>query len=602
MRKLRLFIAFICVLALSVELLTATSYATGDVATLGQRSVVAAGKDHSAIIDSNHTLWVWGSNQYGQIGNDGAYNGVYTQHRYTTHADGTFTDQPREYKIQTTPVKVLENVASVSCGAYFTAAIKEDGTLWMWGQNDMGQLGNGTRHNQYVPVQVLDQVAAVSCGYCHTSAIRYDGSLWVWGHNGYNQLGTNGVVNGQAPGWGNTQLPIQTIPVKIMDQVSMVSCGNWHTAAIKTDGTLWEWGQNLSDSSSSTQAASDQVVPVQISSGVKSVCCGEETTVLTDANGVLSVQGSYKHIPFLQRTDTTAIRYGSEWHCAAICADGSLWVRGHNYSVFDTKFHKMMDDVCDVACGGTHILAVKSDGSVWAWGFNGYGQIGNGGLGEKAKDSTWAGYSSQPLQEKPYKLDITAAAPGASTIPAEPTVGGFSDVKQSSYYADAVQWAVQNNITSGTSQTTFSPDATCTKAQILTFLWRAEGQPSHSAGKEPFQDIKTSDYYYHAAVWAYEEGLISGGSFSPNEPCTRGMTMLYLWGLEGSPDSPSRSFSDVPTDSDYAQAVAWAISRGVTSGTGNNQFSPNSICTRGQIVTFLYRYMVETMPAGYFER
>lgn len=334
MRKLRLFIASICILALSVELLTATSYATGDVATLERQSVVAAGENHSAVIDSNHTLWVWGSNQYDQIGNDGAYNGIYTQHRYTTHADGTFTDQPREYKIQTTPVKVLENVVSVSCGAYFTAAIKEDGTLWMWGQNDMGQLGNGTRQNQHTPIQVLDQVAAVSCGYSHTAAIRYDGSLWVWGHNGYNQLGTNGVVNGQAPGWGNTQLPIQTVPVKIMDQVSTVSCGNWHTVAIKTDGTLWGWGQNSSHSRLGIQDTINQAIPVQVHSGVKSVCCGDEVTVLTDTTGKITVWGSNRDMAFLQRTDTTAIRYGSEWHCAAICADGSLWVRGHNYSVF----------------------------------------------------------------------------------------------------------------------------------------------------------------------------------------------------------------------------------------------------------------------------
>ena len=170
------------------------------------------------------------------------------------------------------------------------------------------------------------------------------------------------------------------------------------------------------------------------------------------------------------------------------------------------------------------------------------------------------------------------------------TVGGFSDVKESAYYADAVQWAVENGVTTGTSATTFSPDATCTTGQIITFLWRANGSPSVS-GVTPFDDVSSSDYYYQAALWAKEEGLVSGSSFQGNTPCTRAATVTYLWKLADQPSVGTSKFTDVPNNADYAQAVAWAVQEGITSGTGNNAFSPNAICTRGQIVTFIYRDM-----------
>lgn len=173
--------------------------------------------------------------------------------------------------------------------------------------------------------------------------------------------------------------------------------------------------------------------------------------------------------------------------------------------------------------------------------------------------------------------------------------GGFLDVEESAYYCGPVLWAVEQGITAGTGLTSFSPASTCTKGQILTFLWRANGQPE-PATANPFRDITSSDYYYKAAVWAAEHGLVSGTAFSASEPCTRAMTATYLWKLEGSPSAEKSGFSDIPPNADYAQAVDWAVSQGITSGTGNNQFSPNAVCTRGQIVTFLYRYIVEALP------
>ena len=164
-------------------------------------------------------------------------------------------------------------------------------------------------------------------------------------------------------------------------------------------------------------------------------------------------------------------------------------------------------------------------------------------------------------------------------------------VKESDYFADAVLWAVEKNITSGTSKTTFSPGETCSKAQILTFLWRANGSPEPTAAN-PFTDIKTSDYFYKAALWAAEKGLVSGSTFGTNTDCTRAMTVEYMWKAAGSPAPAGKAdFDDVPANADYAQAVAWAVEQEITSGTGGGNFSPAVTCTRGQIVTFLYRAM-----------
>ncbi len=164
----------------------------------------------------------------------------------------------------------------------------------------------------------------------------------------------------------------------------------------------------------------------------------------------------------------------------------------------------------------------------------------------------------------------------------------FIDIPVDAYYADAVEWAVENGITNGMSRIAFTPNSTCTTAQILTFLHRAKGSPAPTQGN-PYADVKSSDYFYNAALWARENGLTGDGSFNGGTPCTRAAVVTYLWKLAGKPSAGSADFSDVPASADYAQAVAWAVAQGITNGTGDTTFSPDATCTRGQIVTFLYR-------------
>ena len=122
-------------------------------------------------------------------------------------------------------------------------------------------------------------------------------------------------------------------------------------------------------------------------------------------------------------------------------------------------------------------------------------------------------------------------------------------------------------------------------------MWRANGSPE-PAETNPFIDIKTADYFYKAALWAAEKGLVFGSTFGANTDCTRAMTMEYMWKVAGSPAPAGKAdFTDVPADADYAQAVAWAVENEITSGTGGSNFSPAATCTRGQIVTFLHRAM-----------
>lgn len=178
-----------------------------------------------------------------------------------------------------------------------------------------------------------------------------------------------------------------------------------------------------------------------------------------------------------------------------------------------------------------------------------------------------------------------------------PPSTGFMDVPASAYYADAVKWAVEKGITTGTSATTFSPEASCTRAQMVTFLWRAAGSPAPKATTTAFTDLDKSAYYYDAVLWAVEQGITTGTSattFSPNATVTRGQTVTFLYRFAGQPAvSGSSSFTDVNSSDYYAAAVQWAKEQGITSGTSDTTFSPTSDCTRGQIVTFLYRQLAK---------
>ena len=203
--------------------------------------------------------------------------------------------------------------------------------------------------------------------------------------------------------------------------------------------------------------------------------------------------------------------------------------------------------------------------------------------------------SMTTINGKPYaegtRLTYTVVPAGQEEP--EPAVNPFTDVKENKYYYDPVLWAVENGITAGKTSTTFAPDASCTRSQIVTFLWRANGKPEPVTQKNPFTDVSESATYYKAVLWAVENGITTGKTsttFAPNVSCTRDQVVTFLWRANGKPKATiDNPFSDVPENSFYREAVLWAMENKITLGRTSTSFDPKSACTRGQVVTFLYR-------------
>ena len=185
--------------------------------------------------------------------------------------------------------------------------------------------------------------------------------------------------------------------------------------------------------------------------------------------------------------------------------------------------------------------------------------------------------------------DVTVRARFVEEAPTQ----SFADVSTDAYYYEAVKWAAKNSITGGVGNGLFAPDAPCTRAQIVTFLWRAAGSPAPKNTGTAFGDVKPGSFYEQAVAWAVENGITGGtgeGMFSPDATCTRAQSVTFLYRASGSPAvSDKAEFSDVSTTAFYADAVAWAAKKGITTGIGGGLFGSGNDCTRGQIVTFLWR-------------
>ena len=206
---------------------------------------------------------------------------------------------------------------------------------------------------------------------------------------------------------------------------------------------------------------------------------------------------------------------------------------------------------------------------------------------------------------------ITEPAPGAEDfdhllITSLDTKTPFKDVPKGCFYTKPVAWGYNTNVVRGVGPDRFGPDENCTRAQAVTFLWRASGSPEPDSTENPFRDVPMGEWYTKAILWAAEKGITKGtttDSFSPSELCTRAQIVTFLWRCAGSEqwewmDAPD--YVDVKPDSFYFQAVKWADYTGVTTGVGEGLFAPNRLCTRGQIVTFLYRYFDQTYSSRYF--
>ncbi len=465
---------------------------------------VSTSVDCNAAIKTDGSLWLWGN--------------------HVVLGDGS---RPTQVP---TPVKVMDNAAAVHCGSII-AVIKTDGSLWAWGyENSSGIVGNGTTDPVLFPTKILDDVVAFSSNFGSSAAIKSDGSLWMWGRNDDNQL-LNGYQGNASINLGPMGIqPLQTLPVKVMDGVTAVSCGT-QVAVIKEDQSLWMWGEaKLGNGKLYTQ--SDEPLKVM-----------DDVAAISSSNANLVV-----------KTDGTLLSWGES-------SFGVVGPMGYTYTPV-----QLMDNVVDVSTN-LQSAALQSDGSLWLWGYELPGEAGVWGASMGARPAT------------PTKFFTGVAVP---TRPS-PTVAGFSDVHESDYYADAVVWAKETGVTGGTSATTFSPSSTVTRAQAVTFLWRAAGSPQPAAETSPFTDVTdTSAYYYDAVLWATEQGITGGvgnNRFSVDGTLTYDQMLAML----------CRAAGDTATGDDWsAAAVAWAKDHGLTNGLN---FGAKNSCPRSDVVYCLWKQL-----------
>jgi alpha-tubulin suppressor-like RCC1 family protein len=331
---------------------------------------VTAGGNHTAAVKTDGTIWAWGYNMYGQLG------------------DGTRTN--RTMPVQTKSGHIW---VSVAAGFEYTLGLKADGTLWGWGRNNYGQLGIGTYIDKDIPVQIGSDntwVSVTASGY-HSIALKADGTLWGWGRNNYGQLGIGTNID-------------KNIPVQIGSGNTWVSftAGVWHTIALKSDGTLWVWGgNNYGQLGIGTNI--DNNIPVQAGGGNiwQSVSARGYHSLALKADGTLWAWGRNNYgqlgngtnidsnIPVQTGSGDAWGYLSSGWfHSIALKADGTLWGWGrNNYGQLGngTNIDKNIpvqsgtdNTWADLTAGTWHSAALKTDGSLWTWGYNNFGQIGDG--------------------------------------------------------------------------------------------------------------------------------------------------------------------------------------------------------------------------------
>ncbi|MBE0447207.1 MAG: S-layer homology domain-containing protein [Actinobacteria bacterium] len=548
--------------------------------------MASAGYLHSLALKPDGTVWAWGDNGQGQLG------------------DGTTTD-----KHTPVPVSGPSGITAITAGDDHSLALKSDGTVWAWGRNSRGQLGDGTTTRSLTPVPVsgLSEVIAVAAGADHSLALKPDGTVWAWGSNYFGELGNETMTRSLTP-----------VPVSGLSEVIAVAAGDFYSLALKSDGTIWAWGYN----------ASGQL--------------GDGTTTYRSTPAQIS-----------ELSGITAIAAGSG-HSLALKSDGTVWAWGRNSrgqlgdGTTTRSFTPVpvsgLSEVIAVAAGIDHSLALKSDGTVWAWGYNASGQLGDG---------TTINYT-------PVKVDIIPPAwPADSTLTASNITetsltlswsedAGDAGVMEYRIYKDGALLATVEEVTTVYNVTGLTPNTTYefkveavdlggyrtnAPSALLTTKAIATTPPDPSAssgGNMPLAIIKaptnlkaTAIAFDIALSWDKVEAangyniyrkegtgpylklnaaLVTSNAYTDSTAKT-GITYTYYVTAVGSDGKESgRSnevsfnlilkeikliFSDVPPDAWYEDFVLKLISLGIINGYSDGTFRPDENVPRAEFTKMI---------------
>ena len=502
------------------------------------------------IVKENGDLYTWGDNICYQLGK------------------GYYEAEQETYE----PYFVMSDVVKAATNDHACAAVTENGDLYFWGYNLVDPYGNSEGGSELYaePTVILTGVKDVELSDNNVIALKNDGSVWMmgttlWGVMARDEGETARLVNQMT---------------KIMDGCTDIAMGDCFAMAVKNDGTLYGWGWNsFATLGIHWNKAEYVATPTVVATNVKSVDAGNHNAYFIKNDNSLWVTGDGQRGQRGQGNDMSYYDTVS-----------------NTYKLYRYYPEQIDSNVHSVSAGVSHMLYLKNDGTMWGCGGPEYAGEGGSRLGRGdvwGEDLTPYGYGFTAYQWHVTQCGLSYGSfAGMFGPPQEEVelVAGFSDVAADAWYRDAVEWAVDQGITSGTGETTFSPDRDCTRAEILTFLWRANGSPEaeHLYG---VWDVTADKYYFDAVQWAAEQDIIEHfGNFDPDAPCTRAMAVEFMWKAAGAQAiTMDTGFTDVPMDASYSIAVDWAVIEGITSGTSETTFSPDLVCTRGQIVTFLHR-------------
>lgn len=548
-------------------------------------------------IDQQGSLWLWGDNKFAQAGQD-------------------TTEYPRWVD---KPMKVMDHVVAFDRDPYSTIVLKDDGSVWTFGRDYAKEkqimYANGAQLPSHPdPVKVLDGCIAVAVS-SHESAfgaLKANGDLYTWGSNIFNANGhayhpASIPVANYEDWWRGAQVGSLIVPTLLAQNVKSFSMGNFGSY-ITNSGDVFYWGYESWFYTRKDDMPQEPQKVFTKADDVAMVYNAKMDPYLLNNNGDLYRWNFYKKYTsnfqpsggivtpkarvkvlsgvrrIVDQTLKTAatVQYEIPFYAPYV-------IKFDDCLYDSTGKYKLADNVNDAYMAYMQIgdgrypaigLVLKNDGNLYQ------AILSNDGTSFTSMTLIASGVA---LSGKPFSTIKVPAAPAD-------TVGGFKDVHSYDWFADPVLWAVKNGITDGTAPGVFAPAKACTQAQVLTFMWRANGSPK-STIRNTFKNLPDGQWYTDAVLWAHENKIIPKDDFYQNmdlnSTCRRCDVVTYLYNEAGKPSPGSSSVAFMDVNAYYNDAVKWAYREGITDGVSNagNQvvFGTLQDCTRAQIVTFLYR-------------